>query len=210
MDLTSVAALLVGFFTLLVLLVPLGLSPWVPFYLCVGGLGLTVGDFVLTQGRYTRIFLDWAQEVLDRDQKMRLAYHEGGHLLVGYALGLKALDYAVGVRACQAKGYQASSAVAFDHPVGIGPRAYGITLMAGGVAEDLVFGRAKGGADDLEKLAILLQANPHKAQLEREYVREAIRLLQKNRELHAQLARLMVAQAPLKECLTLLHERLVV
>jgi len=201
---TNSAALVVGFFTLLVLLVPLGLSPWVPFGLCVVGTALSGGDALFNQGRFARLILDLAQEWLDPSYKKRLAYHESGHLLVGHCFGLKASSYAIGAQASRRLGFAVSSLVEFDQPERFSPRAYGTTLMAGGVAEVLFFEEARGGADDLVKIRALLALNPQREQLEREYCREATRLLKAHHTLHDQLARLMLTNAPLTTCQTLL------
>jgi len=201
MDLTTVGAVIVGFFTFLVLLVPLGLSPWVPTGLAVLGLALTLLDGAVNQGRYTRLGLDLAQEWTDPSYKKRLAFHESGHLLVGYVLGLKPLAYSVGAWASFKKGYRCSSAVEFDQPEKFSPRAYGTTLMAGGVAEVLIYEEAKGGADDLEKVAVLLGQSPQRTQLTREYCRRATQILKEHNQLHRELAELMLSQAPLNQCL---------
>ncbi len=208
-DYASVAAIVIGFFTFLVILVPLGLSPWWPFALCVVGFTLTFLDSALNQGRYGQLFLDVAQEKLDTQYRQRLAYHESGHLLVGYVLGLKPIAYAVGAWVCYQSGYPASSVVEFDQPEQVSLRAYGVTLMAGGVAEVIGYEKAKGGADDLAKVRELLTGNPRRVELEREYVREATRILKAHAATHSQLAQLMAVNAPLAACLQVLNREII-
>jgi len=204
MNFTTIAALVVGFFTFLSLLVPLGLSPWVPVGLCAVATTLSLGDALFNQSRTTRYYLDLLQEISDPTYKQRLAYHESGHLLVGYLMGLRAIDYAVGVRESRQKGYFTSSLVEFDQPAQVSRRAYATTLMAGGVAEVLVYQEARGGADDLAQVQALLASHPQRDQQIRIYCRTATELLTQYRTFHEQLARRMLAGAPLAECIHLL------
>jgi hypothetical protein len=199
MDFASLAAILIGGITLLVLLVPLGLSPWVPMGLCAVGMGLTVVDFAILKGRTTQYLLDHLTALRDPNHHRRLAYHESGHLLVGYVQGLEPLGYSVGVSV---------SAVEFAPPSVLKRRAYGVTLMAGGVAEVLFFEEAKGGQDDLAKLRVLLQGHPQRVLMEREYCQEATRILQHHQAVHETLAQLMLTQAPFSECLNILTTQL--
>lgn len=205
MGFTSIAALVVGFFTFLTLLVPLGLSPWVPAGLCVLGTIFSVGDALFNKGRTGRYYLDLLQEIIDPTYKQRLAYHESGHLLVGYLMGLRAIDYAVGVRESHRKGYFASSLVEFDQPEQVSRHAYATTLMAGGVAEVLIYQEARGGADDLAQVQALLASHPQRDQQIRIHCRTATQLLTQYQTCHAQLALRMLGGAPLAECIHLLE-----
>ncbi len=204
MDSASIAALVVGFVTLLIVLVPLGLSPWLQAGLVVVGLGLAGLDQATSGGKVGFLLGNLLQE-LNPGYRLRLARHESGHLLVGYVLGLQAKDYALGAWNSYQKGIPGSSGIEFDLPEQINLRAYGTMLMAGGVAEVIYYDEALGGSDDVSKVRALLQFTPEREQREREYVRHATRILKANPECHDRLAQIMMTKAPLADCLKVLQ-----
>ena len=83
----------------------------------------------------------------------RIAAHEAGHLLVARENDLKVRRVLVGTRACLQAGVRSNGATEFDLPDSVRMsledlRRWSRVLQAGIAAETLLYGAARGGADD--------------------------------------------------------------
>lgn len=179
--------------TLSVLLGPLiNLSPAVVAIATFVILGLATLDSFTWQGQGATLLLDWLAN-LDPNHRARVLRHEAGHFLVAYLLAIPVTGYAKSAWEAFQQGRAAYGGVAFDDgelseqiQKGILSaqmlNRYGTVWMAGGVAEDLVYGNVEGGAEDREKLrTVLAQIGRDPAaypQQERAFALQARTLLQ--------------------------------
>ena len=179
--------------TLSVLLGPLiNLSPAVVAIATITVLGLATLDSFTWQGQGATLLLDSLAN-LDPKHRDRVLRHEAGHFLVAYLLAIPVTGYALSAWEAYKQGRAAYGGVAFDDLElaaqiqkgilsGQMLNRYGTVWMAGGVAEDLVYGNVEGGAEDREKLrTVLAQIGRSPAaypQQERAFALQARTLLQ--------------------------------
>ncbi|KAG2496576.1 hypothetical protein HYH03_005398 [Edaphochlamys debaryana] len=190
-----------------------------------GGIGVLVADQVANGGGGEALLVDSLGRVLVRNYGPRVAYHEAGHLLVAYLLGLlpraytlssldaflryRALNVQAGTRFCDA-GFQAE--VRSGKLKASSLERFSCVALAGVLTEYLRFGRAEGGLGDVLQLDTMfraLQFSQKKADGEvRWAVLNCAALLRRHAALHDQLAAAMVAGASVGQCVLLLEERL--
>jgi len=96
----------------------------------------------------------------------RIAAHEAGHLLVARENNLKVRRVLVGTRACLQAGVRSNGATEFDLPDSVRMsledlRRWSRVLQAGIAAETLLYGAARGGADDRALLGRLWGLSGH-------------------------------------------------
>ena len=96
----------------------------------------------------------------------RIAAHEAGHLLVARENDLKVRRVLVGTRACLQAGVRSNGATVFDLPGSVRMsledlRRWSRVLQAGIAAETLLYGAARGGADDRALLGRLWGLSGH-------------------------------------------------
>ena len=96
----------------------------------------------------------------------RIAAHEAGHLLVARENNLKVRRVLVGTRACLQAGVRSNGATEFDLPDSVRMsledlRRWSRLLQAGIAAETLLYGAARGGADDRALLGRLWGLSGH-------------------------------------------------
>ena len=96
----------------------------------------------------------------------RIAAHEAGHLLVARENDLKVRRVLVGTRACLQAGVRSNGATEFDLPDSVRMsledlRRWSRVLQAGIAAETLLYGAARGGADDRALLGRLWGLSGH-------------------------------------------------
>ena len=96
----------------------------------------------------------------------RIAAHEAGHLLVARENNLKVRRVLVGTRACLQAGVRSNGATEFDLPGSVRMsledlRRWSRVLQAGIAAETLLYGAARGGADDRALLGRLWGLSGH-------------------------------------------------
>ncbi len=142
----------------------LGLSPaWIALCLGAGLLGLTL-DAYQWQGLGGHLLAESLPG--GRARLRRIASHEAGHLLVAQAEALPVLRVLVGTRACLQAGLRSNGATEFALPESVRMpledlRRWSRVLQAGIAAETLLYGKARGGADDRALLGRLWGLSGH-------------------------------------------------
>jgi hypothetical protein len=146
------AGLAVALISLLAVLGPLlGLSPWLITLLVALALGSLTVDAARFSGRGGHLLAETLPGGLARLR--RIAVHEAGHLLVAEAEGLPVASVRVGSLACLRAGLRCNGSTELEPPTHAklaAPelRRWSRVLQAGMVAEDLIYGSSRGGADD--------------------------------------------------------------
>lgn len=191
-------------FSLLALVGPaLGLSPWLialPAGLAMGALTLDAARFGGRGGHLLAETLPGGEARL-----RRIAVHEAGHALLAEAERLPVRRVLIGSLACLRAGLAASGSTEFEPPASVRLpleelRRWSRVLLAGMVAEQLIYGESLGGADDralLGRIWGLSGQDADTAQREqRRARREVLWLLRERRELLERHAEALLALAP--------------
>ena len=142
----------------------IGLSPaWIVVLVLGGLIGLSV-DAASWQGMGGHLLA----EALPGGQGRlrRIAVHEAGHVLIAEAEELPVQRVLVGTLACISAGLRSSGATEFTVPDSVKMpledlRRWSRVLQAGIAAETLVYGKARGGADDRALLGQLWGLSGH-------------------------------------------------
>ncbi len=180
----------------------LGLSPaWIALGLGAGLLGLTL-DAYQWQGLGGHLLAETLPG--GRTRLQRIACHEAGHLLVAQAEAMPVRRVLVGTKACLQAGLRSNGATEFELPDSVrlsleDLRRWSRVLQAGIAAETLVYGQARGGADDRALLGRLWGLSGHDvptAQREqRRARREVDQHLQRERDRLEQLRDQLLTEA---------------
>ena len=142
-----------------------------------------------------------------RSRLRRIACHEAGHLLIARENDLPVQRVLVGTRACLKAGVRSNGATEFSIPDSVRMsledlRRWSRVLQAGIAAETLIYGAARGGADDRALLGRLWGLSGHDvdtAQREqRRARREVDQWLRAQQPALAQLAEELLDQASSK------------
>ena len=115
----------------------------------------------------------------------RIAAHEAGHLLVARENDLKVRRVLVGTRACLQAGVRSNGATEFTVPDRVRMpledlRRWSRVLQAGIAAETVVYGQARGGADDRALLGRLWGLSGHDVQTAQREQRRARREIEQS------------------------------
>jgi hypothetical protein len=180
----------------------LGLSPaWIALGLGAGLLGLTL-DAYQWQGLGGHLLAETLPG--GRTRLQRIACHEAGHLLVAQAEAMPVRRVLVGTKACLQAGLRSNGATEFELPDSVrlsleDLRRWSRVLQAGIAAETLMYGQARGGADDRALLGRLWGLSGHDvptAQREqRRARREVDQHLQRERDRLEQLRDQLLTEA---------------
>ena len=200
--------------TLSTLLGPLfNLSPAVPAIATFTLLGIATLDNFTWQGQGGTLFLDWLAS-FSPQHRDRVIRHEAGHFLVAYLLNIPVTGYALSAWEAFLQGQRAQGGVQFDDAQLASElqqgvlsahllNRYGTVWMAGAVAETLVYGDAEGGAEDREKLQIVLTQlgrSAVKDQQERAFALQARTLLQAHWSAYEALVTALEQRADVPSC----------
>ncbi|MFB2898210.1 ATP-dependent Zn protease [Aerosakkonemataceae cyanobacterium BLCC-F50] len=191
----NLIAILVFAMTLSVLLGPwLHISPYVPAIATAIVLGFTTLDTFTWQGQGGNLIIDWLAST-SPEHRARIVRHEAGHFLVATLLEIPIAGYSLSAWSALKQGHPGQGGVRFaDRELATQLEQgilsskilhrYGTVWMAGIAAEILVYGNASGGAEDREKLGIILAQlgnwASNYAQQERHFILQARTLLQSN------------------------------
>ncbi|MAR08173.1 MAG: hypothetical protein CL862_13900 [Cyanobium sp. NAT70] len=157
--LTVAAATVLGLFGPLV-----GISPaWITVFVLVGLVALSV-DAAGWQGMGGHVLAETLPG--GKARLRRIAVHEAGHLLIAEAEQLQVQRVMVGTLACLKAGLRSSGATEFTIPDSVRMsledlRRWSRVLQAGIAAETVVYGAARGGADDRALLGRLWGLSGH-------------------------------------------------
>lgn len=214
-SLINLMAIAVFGMTLSVLLGPLLGIPqeWVALA-TLGVLGLMTTDAFAFSGRGLGLLQDWLNR-RDPQYRQRLIDHEAGHFLVASLLNIPISGYALTAWDAMRQGYPGQGGVRFDDsllqmhlaqgqlPTSLLNR-YCQVWMAGGAAEQLLWGDVQGAQADLQLMRLLwrqLGRSEQDCQLQQRWaVLQARTLLEQHRELLAAVASALAAAEPVEQC----------
>ncbi|KAK9803601.1 hypothetical protein WJX72_003928 [[Myrmecia] bisecta] len=182
-------------------------------------------DQVANGGGFEALVIDTAGRLLNRTYANRVAFHEAGHFLVAYLLGLLPRRYTLSsldaFRRYNALNVQAGTQFcdsAFQAEVASGSLSsssldkYCCIALAGVTTEYLTFGQAEGGRNDVQQLDSMLQALRFTQAKADSQVRWAVlnvtSLLRKHAKTHAALAKAMDRGESVGSCIAVVEESL--
>jgi hypothetical protein len=207
--------------TLSVLLGPLfNISPIIPAAATFSILGLATLDNFSFQGKGATLLLDLLAGT-NSEHRDRILYHEAGHFLVAYILGIPITGYTLTAWEALKQGQEGLGGVTFDtsqlSPNTLNPGEIKLTLdrfctvwMAGIAAETLAYGNAEGGKEDRLQLRNALISFGYSATdypvKERWGILQAQTIIEENKTVYEALAAAMKERASLVECDRILQE----
>ena len=183
---------------------PLGLSPWVIAVAAGGGLVALTVDSARFGGLGGHLLAESLPAGIGTARLRRIAIHEAGHVLVAADNQLPVKQVLVGSRACLREGLSANGSTQLDPPAHAklpleDLRRWSRVLQAGMLAEQLVYGGSRGGADDRVLLGRLWGLSgydvPTAQQEQRRARREVDQWLRRHREELEQRADMLLADA---------------
>lgn len=163
----NLVAISVFTMTMSALLGPLiHLSPMVPAIATAGVMGIAALDTWSWQGQGSTLLLDWLAG-FSAEHRARVIRHEAGHFLVAHLLQIPVTGYALNAWQALKQGHAGQGGVRFDSQeleseLQQGTLSaqlldrYCTIWMAGAAAESLTYGDVQGGADDRQKLQMVL------------------------------------------------------
>ena len=131
----------------------LGVSPWLVAGLAGGGLAALTLDAARFGGLGGHVLAEGLPGGIGRARLRRIAIHEAGHVLIAADDDLPVQQVLVGSLACWRAGLRANGSTRLEPPAHAKLaleelRRWSRVLQAGMVAEQLVYGGSRGGADD--------------------------------------------------------------
>jgi hypothetical protein len=132
---------------------PLGLSPWLIALAAGGGMVALTVDAARFGGLGGHLLAEALPAGIGAARLRRIAIHEAGHVLVAGDNNLPVKQVLVGSRACLREGLSANGSTQLEPPAHVklaleDLRRWSRVLQAGMIAEQLVYGGSRGGADD--------------------------------------------------------------
>lgn len=132
---------------------PLGLSPWLIALAAGGGMVALTVDAARFGGLGGHLLAEALPVGIGAARLRRIAIHEAGHVLVAAENDLPVKQVLVGSRACLREGLSANGSTQLEPPARAklhleDLRRWSRVLQAGMIAEQLVYGGSRGGADD--------------------------------------------------------------
>lgn len=218
----NLIAITVFSITLSVFVTPLlSISPFVPALATFSLLGLVTVDTLTFNNRGVTLLLD---ALSPSKHRQRVIYHEAGHFLTAYILGIPIASYSLTAWEAFRQGQEGVGGVQFDladleqkvknftdFPAFL--ERISTVWMAGIAAETLVYGKATGGESDRFYLqsALKLAGVPENnyAQKERWSLLQAKTLLEKQQTAYQALVIAMEKRTSVEECCRVISESLV-
>jgi hypothetical protein len=169
---------------------PLGLSAWWIALAAGGGLAALTLDAASFGGLGGHLLAEALPAGIGRARLRRIAIHEAGHVLIADENALPVRQVLIGSRACLREGLQANGTTQLEPPdhakMSLDDlRRWSRVLQAGMVAEHLVYGVSRGGADDRALLGRLWGLSGYDvatAQLEQRRARREVEQLLRRRQ----------------------------
>ncbi len=161
----NIIAIAVFVMTISTLLGPIfNISPAIPAITTFGIMGLATIDTLSWNNKGATLFLDL---FVTSEQRQRVIYHEAGHFLTAYFLGIPVTEYSLTAWEAFKQGHYGQGGVVFDSTSAIAKtldkKDLPLTLdrlctvwMAGIAAEKLVYDEAEGGSEDRQQLRMAL------------------------------------------------------
>jgi ATP-dependent Zn protease len=199
--------------TLFSLLGPmLHISPIVPTILTVGMMGLSAIDNFAWESKGTNLLLDTFTSAEERE---RIVHHEAGHFFVAHYLKIPVADYTLTVWEAFKKQTGGAIGTTIDESLlsseQLTPQElplfvdrFATVCMAGIAAENIIYGEAKGGREDLQQIRKILQnagiAPTNYQQKERWAYLQAKNALSEHQDAYLALVAAMKNRTSVKEC----------
>lgn len=214
----NLVAIAIFVMTLSSLLGPmLNISPFIPAATTLGILGLATLDNLSWSGKGTTLLLDF---FASGEQRQRVVYHEAGHFLVAYFLGIPVTSYTLNAWEAFKQGQPGQGGVVFNSNLLEGKinvqemplliERLSTVWMAGIAAETLVYGEVQGGESDRTQLREVLKfaGLPHNTytQKERWAFLQAKNLIEKYRESYDALVEAMEKRESVEACLQIIGQ----
>jgi hypothetical protein len=218
----NLIAITVFSITLSVFVTPLlSISPFVPALATFSLLGLVTVDTLTFNNRGVTLLLD---ALSPSKHRQRVIYHEAGHFLTAYILGIPIASYSLTAWEAFRQGQEGVGGVQFDladleqkvknftdFPAFL--ERISTVWMAGIAAETLVYGKAEGGESDRFYLQSALKlagvSENNYAQKERWSLLQAKTLLEKQQTAYQALVIAMEKRTSVEECCRVISESLV-
>ena len=132
---------------------PLGLSPWLIALAAGGGMVALTLDAARFGGLGGHLLAEALPGGIGQARLRRIAIHEAGHVLVAGDNNLPVKQVLVGSRACLRQGLSVNGSTQLEPPAHAklaleDLRRWSRVLQAGMIAEQVVYGGSRGGADD--------------------------------------------------------------
>ncbi|MBW0168310.1 MAG: hypothetical protein KXJ49_12470 [Vulcanococcus sp.] len=145
---------------------PLGVSPWLIAMAAGGGMVALTVDAARFGGLGGHLLAEALPAGIGAARLRRIAIHEAGHVLVAADNNLPVKQVLVGSRACLREGLSANGSTQLEPPAHAklaleDLRRWSRVLQAGMIAEQLVYGGSRGGADDRALLGRLWGLSGH-------------------------------------------------
>ena len=145
---------------------PLGLSPWLIALAAGGGMVALTVDAARFGGLGGHLLAEALPAGIGEARLRRIAIHEAGHVLVAADNNLPVKQVLVGSRACLREGLSANGSTQLEPPAHAklaleDLRRWSRVLQAGMIAEQLVYGGSRCGADDRALLGRLWGLSGH-------------------------------------------------
>lgn len=198
-------------------------SPVLPAAVTFGILVLATADTLGWEGQGATLLLDLLARQ-SPEQQRRVLYHEAGHFLVAYLLGIPVTGYALNAWEAFKQGQKAQGGVRFEDAELIsqlqqGKLGYDLldkyftVWMAGIAAETLVYGNAEGGAEDRAKLGAVLRRIKNSPSEDantkaRFHSLKARTLIESHQDAYQALVAALENRSPVAECYKSIEERL--
>lgn len=196
----------------------LHVSSFWPAGIAFAGLILATVDRFIWGNQGITLLIDGLAQ-LSQAHRQRILYHEAGHFLVAYLLGIPVTGYALSAWEARQQGHQALGGVRFDDQriqaqmeegqlSALLVDRYCQVWMAGSAAEKREFGDIEGGVEDVLKVRSLLRnLQLNSAQLEqkeRAAANQAQQMLERNDDAYRALVAAMAERQPVKDCVAAL------
>ncbi|MGD2182333.1 ATP-dependent Zn protease [Lusitaniella coriacea] len=217
----NILAVSIFLMTLSILLGPLiHLSPTIPAVLTFCVLGIVTVDTLGLKGRGATLLLDGLAR-FSPEYRDRAVYHEAGHFLVAYLLGIPVKGYTLSAWETLKQGQPGIGGVVVEtenlFEGVLSPLELQLLLdrlctvwMAGIAAEVLRYERAEGGKEDRQQITNALvffgrsaSESPRKQQWGQ---LKAKTLIEKHRNAYEALVRGMIERKPVPECYRLIQQ----
>jgi hypothetical protein len=182
-------------------------------------LGLATVDSFNWQGQLGTLLIEKISGI-SPENRQRIIHHEAGHFLVAHLLEIPVAGYALSAWEAFQQGQSAQGGVRFDDQKlnaeleqgqisALILERYSKVWMAGIAAEQFVYGNAKGGAEDRQKVRALYTqiGMASQAQIkERGSALQALNLIQTHQEAYQALVKAMTEKLSVEECCQLIDQ----
>jgi hypothetical protein len=202
----------------------LHIPEYVPAIAAFGILGVATLDTLNWQGRAGTLLLDWLAS-FSPAHRARVTRHEAGHFLTAHLLEIPVTGYTLSAWEAFRQGQPGQGGVSFGSAELETALEQGTisaqlvdrfctVLMAGTMAESLVYGDVQGGADDRQKLRLLwaqMRRPPAEGEMKERWSKlRAKTLLESNWDAYEALVVAMEMGLSVEGCCTLIDQHQII